>query len=173
MFDQEFWRSMISDDRYEVSDQGRVRRIANKRIRKPSKTPRGYEVIVLSRPGSSHFGVYVHREVIMAFIGPCPSGAEVSHLNGNNADNRLANLCYESHLSNVRRKRKHGTQTSGEDHKSAKLKWSEVRAIRNLLENGASLKELSARYGVSYQQISRIGLGHNWRESCQLGKLEP
>jgi len=37
---------------------------------------------------------YVHRLVCAAFIGPCPVGMVVRHLNGDRADNRLSNLAY-------------------------------------------------------------------------------
>jgi len=164
---------MIADPRYEVSDQGFVRRTENKRIRKPSMTPTGYQVIVISRPKASHFGVYVHREVMRAFVGPCPEGVQVSHLNGNNADNRLVNLCYESAQSNIRRKHQHGTQTSGEDHAAAKLTWADVRTMRQLLDNGLTLLEVAGRYGISFQQVSRIKRGENWQEDrCPQGLHE-
>lgn len=163
---------MTADDRYEVSDQGRVRRASNGRIRKPSSTPTGYQVIVLSRPGASHSGVYVHREVMRAFVGLCPEGFQVSHINGDNKDNRLANLRYESARTNNRRKQAHGTQTAGERHASAKLKWSDVRSMRRLLDSGLTLKEVADHYGVSFQQVSRIKRGHNWHEPAHIAKLE-
>ena len=40
--------------------------------------------------------VLVHRIVALAFLGPRPEGLEVSHLNGDDRDNRIENLCYES-----------------------------------------------------------------------------
>ena len=163
---------MTADDRYQVSDQGRVRRASNKRIRKPSSTPTGYQVIVLSRPGASHAGVYVHREVMKAFVGSCPEGFQVSHVNGDNSDNRLVNLRYESARVNNRRKQAHGTQTAGERHGSAKLTWSDVRSMRRLLDSGLTLKEVAEHYGVSFQQVSRIKRGHNWQEPAHIGKLE-
>jgi DNA invertase Pin-like site-specific DNA recombinase len=106
-----------------------------------------------------------------AFVGPCPENFQVSHLNGDNADNRLINLRYESPQTNIRRKRAHGTQTAGENHVSAKLKWSEIRTIRRLLDSGLTLKEIADHYGVSFQQVWRIKHGHNWQESANAAKL--
>jgi hypothetical protein len=37
---------------------------------------------------------YVHQLVAEAFIGPCPPGHKLVHLNGNGLDNRRANLAY-------------------------------------------------------------------------------
>ena len=36
----------------------------------------------------------MHQLVAEAFIGPCPSGHKLVHLNGNYLDNRRANLAY-------------------------------------------------------------------------------
>ena len=39
-------------------------------------------------------GEYMHQLVAEAFIGPCPPGHKLVHLNGNGLDNRRANLAY-------------------------------------------------------------------------------
>lgn len=52
---------------------------------------------------------YVHQLVAKAFIGPCPSGLEVRHLNGAYADNRATNLAYGSRSDNVLDSVRHGT----------------------------------------------------------------
>ena len=160
---EETWKLMPSDSRYEVSDLGRVRNSKTGRIRKPSRTPAGYQVIVLTLKNKRSKGVYVHREVLAAFTGACPKGLHVSHLNGNNNDNRLCNLCYETALENVRRKKQHGTQTCGENHTTAKLTTAQVLEIRSKRKEGMKLLELSKMYGVSFQHISRICKGENWR----------
>jgi hypothetical protein len=157
----ENWSAMVSDDRYEVSDQGRVRRKDTGRVRKPSSTPTGYKVIVLYAD-KTFTGVYVHREVMRAFVGECPEGCEVSHLNGNNADNRLVNLNYESRSANMRRKQDHGTQTSGEAHPSAKLCAENVREIRTLSAKGFSQTQIAKFVPVSSAQVGRVLRGECW-----------
>jgi HNH endonuclease len=39
-------------------------------------------------------GEYMHQLVAEAFIGPCPPGHKLVHLNGDGLDNRRANLAY-------------------------------------------------------------------------------
>lgn len=158
----ENWKPMPSDSRYEVSDLGLVRRVQTQRVRRPSKTPTGYQVIVLSRPGQKHLGVYVHREIMAAFIGPCPRGYQVSHLNGDNSDNRLVNLCYERPKENILRKQIHKTQTFGESHAAAKITLEQVKQIKAARQCGKTLITIANEYGLSYQQISRICRGTNW-----------
>jgi hypothetical protein len=154
---------MVADSRYEISDLGQVRRAANQKLRKPSCTPAGYQVIVISRPKQKHLGVYVHREVMRAFVGPCPDGFQVSHKNGNNTDNRLENLCYETPTKNIQRKSHHGTQTFGESHAASKLTWCEVQTIRRLRASDLKLKEIADHFEISFQQVSRICQNNNWK----------
>jgi hypothetical protein len=52
---------------------------------------------------------FVHRLVLAAFVGPCPEGMEVRHLDGNPANTRLANLRYGTHSENELDKVRHGT----------------------------------------------------------------
>jgi hypothetical protein len=158
----ENWNPMPSDFRYEVSDLGFVRRAETQRVRKPSKTPTGYHVIVLSRPGQKHLGVYVHREIMAAFVGPCPPGCQVSHLNGDNSDNRLANLCYESSKENILRKQAHKTQTFGESHAAAKITFEQVKQIKAARQGGKTLAAIANEYGLCHQHVSRICKGINW-----------
>ena len=153
---------MVADDRYEVSNLGNVRRGSNGRVRIPSSTPKGYKVIVISKPGSKHIGVYVHREVLRAFVGECPPGKQVSHINGNNADNRLENLTYELPVENINRKKAHGTQTRGETHGTAKLKNEDVKRLREMLLSAKSYAEIGRILSISPSQVKRIATGENW-----------
>lgn len=155
------WKTMVSDVRYEVSDQGDVRRIDTGRVRKPSSTPAGYKVIVLYE-NKKFSGVYVHREVMRAFVGECPQGCEVSHLNGDNTDNRLVNLAYETTLTNIRRKKDHGTQTMGEAHHSSKLCKDTVIKIRQLSADGFSQQQIAQRTPVSRAQVGRVLRKEHW-----------
>lgn len=63
----------------------------------------------------------VHKIVMEAFVGPCPEGQEVRHLDGNPGNNRWApgdeaetvaaggNLFYGTHSENMQDKHRHGT----------------------------------------------------------------
>jgi hypothetical protein len=64
----------------------------------------------------------VHKIVMEAFVGPCPEGLEVRHLDGNPGNNCWApgseeetvaaggNLIYGTHTENIRDKKRHGTE---------------------------------------------------------------
>lgn len=153
------WKIYPNDDRYEVSDQGHVRMIG-RTVRKPSTTPSGYQVIVFSHKNSKHTGQYVHRMVMETFIGKCPDGMEVSHLNGKNTDNRLENLCYESRKDNCARKIHHETDYNGSRNPAAKLTELHVREIRASDKTEVFLSDI---YNVSRATIGRARRGDSWK----------
>lgn len=64
------------------------------------KTHRGYTAINFKKVGCKQRTIMVHRLVAEAFIGPCPEGCEVDHINRNRSDNRVENLRYISHKEN-------------------------------------------------------------------------
>lgn len=90
------------EDRYEVSDLGNVRSLFHGEARalKPVVT-NGYHIARLSRPGQPLKAVAVHRLVMAAFVGPCPEGQQVDHINAVRSDNRLINLRYVTRLENM------------------------------------------------------------------------
>jgi NUMOD4 motif-containing protein/HNH endonuclease len=99
---------------YEVSDLGKVRscdrlivrrnQVSQARLRGKMRTQgitkRGHRTVRLSQDGvNKSYGV--HQLVMLAFVGPCPSGLECCHENGKASDNRLVNLRYDTHEANM------------------------------------------------------------------------
>jgi hypothetical protein len=97
------------EDIYEVSDLGRIKRVAAHRttrwpvgrITKGAATRQGYVSAVLTFRGRQ-WSTYAHRLVMAAFAGPCPPGQQVNHINGVKTDNRLENLEYVTPSENTR-----------------------------------------------------------------------
>lgn len=109
----EQWRPIPGFARYEVSSEGRVRSTQWTKPRLLAIHPdgSGYSQVVLYGPTRDRrrFTKRVHRLVLLAFVGPCPEGMEVRHLNGNRSDNQLANLAYGTPSENSYDKVRHGT----------------------------------------------------------------
>lgn len=105
MTEQERWVPVPGFDNYEVSDRGRVRSF---KLYWGSRGPRmltlstrkdGYLVcgLVADR---HHVTGWVHRLVLLAFVGPRPHGMVVRHLDGDKANNALSNLAYGTYSEN-------------------------------------------------------------------------
>lgn len=101
----EIWKPIPGYLNYKVSNYGRVRSISHKtndgrvisgRILTPAIRSNGYAVVNLGRGNHRR----VHQLVMTAFIGDCPDGCEIDHINRNRADNRLSNLRYLDRVEN-------------------------------------------------------------------------
>ncbi len=170
----EIWKPVVHfEGYYEVSDRGRVRRIApwcDGRKTKPADTLKcnvkqsGYVRVSLHREGViSEFAV--HRLVMAAFVGPLPPGHDVNHKNGEKADNRVENLEYLTKSENqLHSYRVLGTASRpGSKHHNAKLTEDGVVQARILRSNGYMVKDLAIRFGVSQPTMSAALNGTAWR----------
>ena len=110
----ETWRPVVGwEAYYEVSDQGRIRRIflppfEGYRVLRPAFSRGGYPTVGLSCPGCVVRRA-VHVLVAAAFIGPRPPGMEVCHNDGKSGNATLGNLRYDTPLANAQDQRRHGT----------------------------------------------------------------
>lgn len=106
---------------------------------------------------------YMHRLVLEAFVGPCPSGMEACHNDGNRANNALDNLRWDTRIANHADKAKHGTALKGEANKGGgKLTERDVLEIRRRLDTGEAGTVLSKEFGVSNTMISKIKHNELW-----------
>lgn len=103
----EQWRDIEGYENYQVSSLGGIRSCIGGRIRLLKiQNNRGYGSIQLGAGGGTR---YLHKFVTEAFLGPCPEGMEVDHIDGDRANNRIDNLRYLTHAENMiaRRERTH------------------------------------------------------------------
>lgn len=94
---------------YEVSDLGRLRRVAPGKnakvgsIRRLSVGSNGYASAVVFLGDKAPHTVYLHRLVALTFLGdPPPGKPQVNHKNGVKTDNRASNLEWVSQSENMR-----------------------------------------------------------------------
>lgn len=101
---------------YEVSDHGRVRsidrRVADGRTFRGRMLAHwvrdsGHHIVTLS-VGGAHAQRYVHVMVLEAFVGARPDGYEGCHYDGTPANNRLANLRWDTASANAYDAVRHG-----------------------------------------------------------------
>ena len=152
---------------YEVSDTGVVR---HKRRQSPlaTYTHKGYMQVSLSCP---HLGpcerrtCYVHRLVLLAYVGPRQDKHETRHLDGNKLNNLLRNLVYGTASENQTDRVLHGTSDRGQ--RSVKTNKSDMyaSALIDRYRNGETFVELSNSTGIPYKTIWNMvsPTGVSWR----------
>ena len=122
----------------------------------------GYPKVFFCHNGEPK-GFRVHKLVTELFIGPCPEGQEVRHLNGKRDDCRLTNLTYGTRSENHQDKVPHGTHNRGEQHNMVKLTKQDVIDIRKRLAEGEARTVVVEDYPVSYFTIRDIHQRNTWR----------
>lgn len=122
---------------------------------------RGRKFVSLVRPeGSKRFRL--SRLILLAFCGPCPDGMECCHDNGDERDDRLDNLRWDTRLANCDDKQRHGTQPRGEKGGNAKLREPEVAEIKRRLVAGDLQTTIAVDFEISRGVISTIARGMTW-----------
>lgn len=165
----EIWKPVPGyEEWYKVSNHGRVmsfKRWPDGRLKKPSQIRSGYFTVGFTRRGITKT-VYVHQVVAEAFIGPCPEGMQINHIDGDKANNRAENLEYVTPRENL----KHAKDElgmpiwqTGEKHPLSKLTEKQVLEIRSKYPKGnITLRELAEKHGVSTATISSVLQRHSW-----------
>lgn len=175
--ESEVWKPIPDFDGYEASDLGRLSSFRNAR-RQQKGAPEYMENRKILKPypdskcrlsvwttirGARGF-LFVHRAVLLAFVGPCPLGLECCHSpDPNPTNNRLSNLRWDTPLSNANDKVLHGTELRGIQKPNAKLTEDDVREIVRRSKEGESRLLLADEFHVSHQLIGYILKGQKWR----------
>ena len=168
---QESWKPVVGySGLYEVSDQGRVRRVGagrgvvTGRVLRTTKQNAGYLMVGLwqANRASNHL---VHRLVVEAFVGPIPEGHEVNHLDGDKTNNVLSNLEVVTRSENMKHASANGLAYRGELNGQAVLTAKQVGEIRRRYVHGGGpgYKALGAEYGVSWEAVRNIIKGRVWQ----------
>jgi len=160
----ETWKEVPGYQGYSASNIGRIRGPGKgkngDRMMNPMKSVDGYLYIFTQRPNVPK-KLFIHRAVLMAFVGPCPLGCESMHYpDANTENNRIDNLKWgtrqEQRADEIRRGKR-----IGESATSAKLTTNDVIAIRSL-RGKISARKLSKQYAVSHTTILAAMNGDHW-----------
>jgi len=155
--DTEAWKMHPKFVDYEISTQGRVRRLTPKkgtragRIKTSVLNTTGYSIVSIDAKPRK-----VHVLVLETFVGPRPKGYDACHKDGSRTNNTLSNLKWATRVENMADARRHGTDMRCDRHPSAKLDWPAVVEIRKCVSEGELYKYLALRFGVSRAHISYV-----------------
>lgn len=160
---QEEWRD-VDGYPYEVSDQGRLRRTYSsyytnsQRYIRGSIAPNGYVTVKLCH-GPKTRSTTIHAIVAEAFIPNPEAKPEVNHKNFKRQDNRAANLEWVTRAENVAHARKYR-----KNYGNASFNKMQIKAIRELLDCGASASAIARVIGCNPQTISNIKNRLTWAD---------
>lgn len=169
----ERWLPVVGwEGTYEVSDLGRIRRIAAGRGAVAGRVmgqplTNGYPAVKLRLNGREGRHL-VHRLVAVAFLGPEPfAGAQVNHKDGRRDNNRADNLewvsCSDNHVHAYRVLGRAAVSVKGSRAGRAKLSEEQVLEIRRRYTAGeGSQQTIADDFGVSQSLVTRIVRGKNW-----------
>jgi HNH endonuclease len=176
------WRILHEFPDYEVSNDGRVRRLtlgSNMKagtLLRVGMSPKGYPKYGLTSPSGERVTRNAHTLVAAEFLPPAPAPRMlVLHEDDNRLNCRDTNLKWGTHKNNtadaIRNNRlalgeshpctvKPWTRPRGSAHSSAKLTENSVRAI---LADSRCAPEIAREMGVDSALIYRIKAGKIWK----------
>jgi protein gp37 len=154
----ESWAQVPGYPDYEASSHGRVRRAGL--ILKPQMNERFSRLSISLWKDNKPSTRWVHSLVLLAHRGPPPEGQEACHRNGDQIDNRIANLRWGTRNENQQEKVRHGS--NGGPAKLTREQAAEIRAAR---ARGETQQSIADRVGVSRSLVSMIESGSVWADA--------
>lgn len=153
------WKDIKDFPNYEVNTDGLVRNKKRQRILKPSLNGFGYYQVGLYH-GGKRKKLRINRLVALAFI-PNPLGKPyVNHINGRTTDNDVSNLEWCTQKENVR----HAIDTGLTPTKYNK---AQIHEVCSLLQDKLTIKEVSAKTGVSIATVQKVRARKAWTHISQ------
>lgn len=123
----------------------------------------GYWYVAVSTDRGQR-SIPLHVLLTDAFIGPCPEGKQVRHLDGIPGNNHLENLCYGTVKENAEDRIECGNHTIGERHGRALLTEEDVHFIRRLYHDGQwTIAAIARRHSRGESTIRDIVKGKHWK----------
>jgi hypothetical protein len=178
MSEEEVWVPVLGHEKtYEISNRGHLRSLTREvryrhgtcirpgREISGSADKDGYLIAGLSCWGVRRT-VKLHRLVAESFLPPVPGAHHVNHKNFIKFDNRVENLEWVSHSTNMRHAAATGKLSGTFNPKKAKkLTAKDARAIRVELARGVAKSSVARMFGVCSGTITSIQRGKTWREA--------
>lgn len=120
-----------------------------------------YHRVTLSKDGVND-NRSVHVIICETFHGPRPQMAVVRHIDGDGFNNTPGNVCWGTSKENIADQFRLGERSVGEGSPHAKLKASQVIAIKQLIREGVSKAEIGRKFNTSDTNIFSIAQGRTW-----------
>ena len=159
------WKVCLNNPSFEVSNQGVIRNVKTKKIRKAQTLKTGYSK-VSTWLGTKTVTLIIHREVAKAFIPNPNKLPQVNHIDGNKLNNHVDNLEWVTESENVKHAYTTGLMPSSKNsirvHKSRKMTVAIANNLRNDFAAGLCKSDLCIKYGISMPTLNRCLRGDTY-----------
>ena len=165
--EKEIWKDIPGyEGVYQVSSFGRVRSLdryvfggkayylKKGKIQKLQNNGNGYLYKQLKHEGNNR-NFYIHRLVMMVFVGDRPENMAICHIDGDKTNNNINNLRYDTYKENNIDQFRHGNRKGC-------LSNEEVLKVRQMYKEGMKTKEISEFFNVGKWVVQKIKNGTNY-----------
>ena len=123
----------------------------------------GYFYVCL-RKGNAKRACTVHRLVALTYIPNPENKPQVNHKDTNKLNNAVSNLEWATRKENAEHAVKNGCYKAvrGEQNGASKLTEASVQEMRRLRKEGADVRDLVERFGVSEKAVYAVLSGTTW-----------
>jgi predicted XRE-type DNA-binding protein len=154
--------------KYAVDEEGNVyslnhRRSGKCKLMSLKPNDSGHLRVKLYNGDGTYKTLFVHRLVLLTFVGECPEGMEGCHNDGDPTNNRLDNLRWDTKKSNLKDCITHGNYkgfSKANTPKNTRLTLDQVEEIRKLLaEKTLNQRQIAQMFDICQQHVSDINNG--------------
>lgn len=175
--DKPIWKDIKGyEGLYQVSNDGRVKRISTNRISNIIIDSRGYSKKAITLNGETR-QYAVHRLVAETFIENPLNKSEVNHIDGNKLNNCVENLEWVTRSENMKHAHENKLQHySGyiqylQRNKVGKFSEEDIENIFKLNKEGISNRKIAEKYNVSHTTIGSLINGESYK-TIELSDLD-
>lgn len=159
MIDELFIPVASLENRYAVSEKGRVRNIKTGKPVKGSLGKPGYRVVHYKSPDKGLVQRYIHHLVLEAFAKGVTTPFVTNHKDGDKLNNSVDNLEKVSPRENAIHANKTGLCQRSDQRPNVKVLDKDIPTIKGLRSTGLTYAEIASMYGVSRHLVSYICRG--------------
>ncbi len=158
----EIWKPIpTTRNEYEASSLGSIRK--GDRLVRLSKHPRGYVSVSVRMDQQKPTTRLAHRLVADAFIGPCPTGLQVNHKDGDRKNNRPDNLEYVTQTENNLHAVARIGAYRGNQRKDSTMTAEVARQIVTEHRAGMGYKRIAKKFGITWGQARAVATQQSWK----------
>lgn len=152
------WKTIPGYSKYIINECGDIYSFFSDNILTPAINQDGYLRIMLKNNNNKRKTEFVHKLVLLTFIGPRPKGMICRHYPDQNPqNNHISNLSYSNQQQNSYDRIENNTYTC------AILTPNMVIHIKEMLQNHATDKQIQEIYDISSAVLSNIRHNNIWK----------